>query len=105
MLCVLYTLLYGSRGADRSLFLDEPDNFLALREIQPWLVQAADFAGSEIPQIVLVSHHPEIIDYLGESKLRMLTRKRNGSIRVKTEFDFGGSPLKLSEIVARGWDE
>ena len=36
-LIVLYTIVLGLRGQGYSLFLDEPDNWLSLREIQPWL--------------------------------------------------------------------
>ena len=36
-LFALYCLIFLSKGRRTSLFLDEPDNYLALREIQPWL--------------------------------------------------------------------
>ena len=69
-LIVLYSLLYVVRGEGYSLFLDEPDNYLALREVQPWLTAIQDECGGSISQAVLISHHPEIIDYLAGSSSR-----------------------------------
>lgn len=44
----------------------EPENFLALPEIQPWLLQMADKVEQEACQIFFISHHPELINYLAE---------------------------------------
>lgn len=62
---VLYaiTLLTADQGT--VLFIDEPVNYVALREIQPWLIALADACGGAVPQAVLCSHHPEVIDYPG----------------------------------------
>jgi len=65
MLVALYALTVGLKGEGISLLIDEPDNFLALREIQPWLSQLSDAVGETLEQAVLISHHPEIINYLG----------------------------------------
>ena len=56
---------------------------------------------------IICSHHPELIDYLGLSSGISLSREPSGVTRA-TRIDAlsltteGG--LKLSEIVARGWD-
>ncbi len=97
------TVLTADQGY--SLFLDEPDNYVALREIQPWLVGLKDGCGETIPQAVLCSHHPECIDYLGVDSGLALKREGSGAIRADRLGDVpveGG--LKLSEIVARGWE-
>jgi len=59
MLIGLYTLLFFSTLQKQgfSLFIDEPDNFVALREIQPWLSRLVDECGDSIEQAVLISHH------------------------------------------------
>lgn len=110
-LIALYALLRLSRSRDRpaepgsALFLDEPDNYVALAEIQPWLLELADSCGETIPQAVLCSHHPELIDYLGDDRGRLLVRERSGATRTETLEGIrieGG--LKLSEVIARGWE-
>ena len=77
---------------------------VALPEIQPWLVKLADACGDSLPQAVVCSHHPELIDYLGASAGLVLSREASGVVTTKG-FDperlQGG--LKLSEEVARGW--
>ena len=57
-LIALYCLVFFSNGGRTSLFLDEPDNYLALREIQPWLAAVAEHCGDTLEQAVVVSHHP-----------------------------------------------
>ena len=103
-LVVLYFLLFGLKGQHYTLLIDEPDNFLALREIQPWLAALADLIGDGLEQALLISHHPEIINYLGGSKGRWFSRAESGHARVmETPPDVGS--LSLSETVARGWDK
>ncbi|MGH7490726.1 MAG: AAA family ATPase, partial [bacterium] len=63
-LIAIYTLVHLA-GEQDVLFLDEPDNFLALSEIQPWLMVLSDVCGVRPRQAVICSHHPELIDYLG----------------------------------------
>jgi hypothetical protein len=103
-LIALYSLVRLAAGQGYTLFLDEPDNYVALAEIQPWLVQVADACGTEVPQAVLCSHHPELIDYLGADRGAVLERERSGVTRarsVSAVIDPG--PLKLSEAIAREW--
>lgn len=103
MLIVLYTLVFGLKDESVSLFIDEPDNFLALREIQPWLSNLADAIGDSVEQAVLISHHPEIINYLGGANGRWMERDAQGPVRVG---DVPGSVrgLSLADTVARGWE-
>lgn len=101
MIIALYTLLYGLRDEGVSLFIDEPDNFIALREIQPWLVSLVDACGDSIEQAVLISHHPEIINYLGSAHGRWLEREGQGPVRVADAHKIEG--LTLSETIVRGW--
>ena len=104
-LTVLYGLVDLAQGPDHALFLDEPDNYLALREIQPWLVALEDAVGDKVRQALICSHNPEIIDYLGTECGIFLAKQETGIVTVaKPELNDPGGGLKLSEIVARGWE-
>ena len=103
VLIALYTLIYYARSEDYTLCIDEPENFVALPEIQPWLITLYDFCSDGELQALLVSHHPELIDYLASSAGYWFERQCNAPVRVKriTEDKKGGLPI--SELVARGW--
>ncbi|VTS08084.1 AAA family ATPase [Tuwongella immobilis] len=108
MLIALYSLVKLAVGQGYTLFLDEPDNYVALAEIQPWLIELADACGNEIPQAVLCSHHPELIDYLGRDSGILLQREITGvttakSIAASASKQSTPPHLKLSEHLARGW--
>ncbi|MEC4853266.1 MAG: ATP-binding protein, partial [Jaaginema sp. PMC 1079.18] len=105
-LIVLYTLLYGLKSEDYTLCIDEPENFLALPEIQPWLTQLYDLCSSNKLQALLISHHPELINYLLASPIGYwFERKSNSPVRVKRISDqiAEDSGLPISELIARGW--
>ena len=104
-LIALYSLVRLAAGQGYTLFLDEPDNYLALAEIQPWLIGLADACGKEVPQAVICSHHPEMIDYLGGDRGLVLRRESSGATiaRSSNELAVEGG-LKLSEVIARGWE-
>ncbi len=107
-LIVLYAItLLTAEGT--ALFIDEPVNYVGLREIQPWLITVADACGSEITQAVLCSHHPEVIDYLGGDRGVLLWRDGVGPTRTESLADRlealnRDSPLRLSQLMARGWE-
>lgn len=109
-LIVLYGMITLVRDQGYTLFIDEPENYVALREIQPWLMCLNDATGETFPQAVVSSHHPELIDYLGYEHGIMLQRETSGVITVGRPQTAPGSGeeatvgLKLSELVARGWE-
>ena len=106
VLIVLYGLVYLAKGQGYTFFLDEPDNFVALPEIQPWLMMLADACGDSVTQAVICSHHPELIDYLGTESGLVLSRRDSGVVTARRfESDLVRDGLKLSEVVARGWAE
>ena len=103
-LIALYALIHYARSEDFTLCIDEPENFVALPEIQPWLTSLYDFCNDGELQALLISHHPELIDYLASSAGYWFDyRRSNTPTRVKriTEKNEGGLPI--SELVARGW--
>ena len=92
-----------------ALFIDEPVNYVGLREIQPWLISLADACGDSLPQAVLCSHHPEVIDYLGGERGVLLWRDglsptRLESVAEALESTNRDTPLRLSQLMARGWE-
>ena len=104
-LVVLYALLHlRPESGGVTLFLDEPDNFLALSEIQPWLLELIDLCDKTPSQAVVCSHHPELIDYLGPDSGVLLVRQSSTAITAQPLSELSdGDGLKLSEQLARGW--
>lgn len=106
MLLALYTLLNGTKSEDYTLCIDEPENFLALPEIQPWLTQLYDLCSSGQIQSLLISHHPELINYLLASPIGYwFERGSNAPVRVRPISNelADSSGLPISELIARGW--
>ena len=103
MLILLFTLLYALPGTGWSLFIDEPDNYVALREIQPWLLSLGDALGEEVEQSVLISHHPEIIDYLAGNHGVWFFRDTGGPTRAMDKLNRPLEHITASGAVARGW--
>jgi len=106
MLIALYTLIYGTKSEDYTLCIDEPENFLALPEIQPWLIQLYDLCSEGQLQALLISHHPELINYLLASPIGYwFERQSNAPVRVKiiSSEVADNSGLPVSELIARGW--
>jgi energy-coupling factor transporter ATP-binding protein EcfA2 len=105
-LVALYALIYGTKSEDYTLWIDEPENFLALPEIQPWLMELYDLCSEGKLQALLISHHPELINYLLASPIGYwFERQSNAAVRVKRISDkvADNSGLPVSELIARGW--
>ncbi len=104
-LIAIYALVHITASQGYTLFLDEPDNYVALPEIQPWLEALADACGDTVPQAVICSHHPELIDYLGGDRGLLFARETSGVVTARTlDTSSVEGGLKLSELVARGWE-
>jgi predicted ATPase len=102
-LICLYAILHFLLAKGNTVILDEPDNFVSLREIQPWLMAAADTVEEAKGQLLLISHHPEILNQWAPGGVQFV-REGVGPVRV---VEFRGdpeSPLTPSELVARGWE-
>lgn len=105
-LVALSALLHMGGAQHSALFLDEPDNYLALPEIQPWYMKLRDAIGSapnQVSQAIIISHHPEALDYAGAAERLVLQRAKGGPTTVgKLSLVDLVSGLKVSEQVARG---
>ena len=103
-LIALYTLLHMTKNQTITLCLDEPDNFVALAEIQPLIFEFCDATEEKGPQVIFASHHPEIIDHPGIEKRLLLHRDKGGPTRI-TPLQHGEQlGLASSEMIARGWE-
>lgn len=105
-LIALYTIIHGIKSSDYTLCIDEPENFLALPEIQPWLAQLYDLCSNGELQALLISHHPELINYLLVSPIGYwFERQSNTPVRVKriSSGIVHDSALPVSELIAREW--
>ena len=104
-LIVLYTLLHYVRQVPCPLVcIDEPDNFISLEEIQPWLVSLCQTVEDRGSQALLISHHPELINYLAPQDAVLFSRADGGLTRVKAFHSVPGSTLPPAEVISRGWD-
>ena len=104
-LVALYTILHFLIVRGHTVFIDEPDNFIALREIQPWLLAAEEAVEDHNGQLILISHHPEILNQWASRHGLRFFREKNGQVRTeKFKPDRGGN-LQPSELIARGWED
>ena len=104
---ILYCLLMDAEGGidaegrAKTLLLDEPENYVGLQLIQPWLVELADAMRDE-GQLFVISHHPEVIDYLAADHSLFFERPGGGPTRVRLDPFDRDQGLKASELVTRG---
>jgi len=101
----LYTVLHFAFRSGATLFLDEPDNFIALSEIQPWLDDVLDKLEDETDlQVFLVSHHPELLNRLAVEGGIVLDRPGGRHTRARRFTDTAQTGLLPAELAVRGWD-
>lgn len=99
----LYAIMRFTVRKDVTLCIDEPENYLALAEIQPWLLELETACGDEDAQAILISHHPELIDLLALEKGLLFDRANAGPVRTHPiDVEKVGS-ITVSDFVARGW--
>ena len=101
VLLMLYTLLTAASD-ECTICIDEPENFLALREINPWLNMLIDKTQTQPCQAILISHHPELIDALAVGSGRWVDREADAHSRVQ-RISADASGLSVAELVSRGW--
>jgi predicted ATPase len=102
-LIVLYTILESLKSNNYSVLLvDEPDNFVSLREIQPWLDALMDVCETESKQAVIISHHSEIINKMAHGDEIWFSRPQGAHVVTKPYPTTDG--LTPAETMVRGWD-
>lgn len=103
-LICMYAILHFVVPKGGAVVLDEPDNFISLREIQPWLMAVDDAVEDHGGQVLIISHHPELINQWAPNYGVRFVRDGIGPSRVEK---FRGNPDSLlppAELIARGWE-
>lgn len=81
-LLLLHGLLIGAFDRPAVAFLDEPEIGLAPHEMQPWLAEAMRTLDEQGGQLFVISHHPEVVDYLAPERTFRFSRPGGGRTRV-----------------------
>ena len=102
----LYAVLHFGMKPGATVCFDEPDNFIALKEVQPWLTKVLDRTEEEDTpaQILIASHHPELLNrmaFKGGLQFRRLGCRHSSAHPFDDPADTG---LSAAELVARGWE-
>ncbi|MGA9966831.1 MAG: AAA family ATPase [Terriglobales bacterium] len=103
-LICLYAILHFVVVRGGTVVIDEPDNFISLRELQPWLSAVSDAVEGGHGQIIIISHHPEFINQWAPQYGVQFVRDGNGPVRIE---EFQGEPdsrLSPADLIARGWE-
>lgn len=101
----LYAILQFVIAKRETVFIDEPDNFISLREIQPWLLAADQAVLDSGGQLILVSHHPEILNQWAVHYGLRFFREGNSQARTEEFKADREAILRPSELIARGWED
>ncbi len=88
-------------GAVQTVMFDEPDNYVGLPELQPWVLSLRELL-DENRQAILISHHPEVLTSAGESNGRYLWRDNHSSPTRIGPLDVPEG-MDPGEAIARGW--
>jgi hypothetical protein len=103
MLLALYLLAaYQQTNEHPVILVDEPDNFVGLAEIQPWLEQMLDTRPAD-GQLIVVSHSPEAIATMGEKRVALFSRAGHSAPTQVRRVPPDETGLPLAERIARGW--
>jgi predicted ATPase len=102
-LIALYALTVCSLDGEKTLCIDQPENFVALPEIQPWLVRLMERTSRGQCQALLISQHPELIDLLAARTGYWMERRGGGPTRLRPIQTEDREGMSLSELIARGW--
>ncbi|MBI2302600.1 MAG: AAA family ATPase [Armatimonadetes bacterium] len=104
-LLVMYTAYHATRAEPpgRVLCIDEPAAHLSLREVQPLIAACYDDFEEAGQQLLVASHHPEVINFLAPNKAVVLQRQEGGPVLPVRPFptDVQGL-LTPAEVVAEG---
>jgi energy-coupling factor transporter ATP-binding protein EcfA2 len=102
----LYAVLHFALKPGATLCFDEPDNFIALREVQPWLTKVLDRTEDDEPvaQVLIASHHPELLNRMAFKEGLLLDRPGGRHTRARRFDDQSQTGLSAAELIARGWE-
>jgi len=102
-LLILYVILQSLSRAHSVLLIDEPDNFVSLREIQPWLSELQSACEDHNCQSIIISHHPSIVNSMARGDELWFHRPDGGHTVTGRYPTCKG--LTPAETMGRGWDD
>lgn len=88
-------------GAVPTVLIDEPDNYVGLPELQPWVLSLRELLDDD-HQAVLITHHPEILSSAGRDNGRYLWRDTHTAPTRIGPLDIPQG-MSAGEAIARGW--
>lgn len=101
LLIALYGVLRLGLTQASVVLLDEIENYLSPDEVQPWLRALSTLAEEQGKQIILISHHPESIDYLAADAMWRVSREPQGGhsriARLEPDRDAGETAYDLAK--------
>ena len=103
LLVALYAVYHGLKGSNAVLCLDEPANYLALAEIQPYLSLLRDAVGDGFAQLFVSTHNTEAINYLAPDGGVIFDREDGGPVKILPFPDVNPDGITAAELLARGW--
>ncbi len=103
MLIVLYALIKCLPEDGATLCVDEPENFLALSEIQPWIDELEELCMENEHQALLISHHPRPINLLANDSGIWIDRSGDDQPSRVSPVKEDGTGVSIAHLVERGW--
>jgi hypothetical protein len=100
----LYAILHFVLALGCTVVIDEPDNFISLREIQPWLSAAEEILDQGQGQLIIISHHPEFLNPWAPDHGIYFFREDSGPVRSQPFAGMTNRLLTSAELIARGWE-
>ncbi len=88
-------------GAVQTVLFDEPDNYVGLPELQPWVLSLREILDDH-RQAVLITHHPEVLNSAGQDHGFYLWRDNHTSPTRIAQLTVPEG-ISAGEAVARGW--
>ncbi len=102
-LLLLYGFLYGALDRPAIAFIDEPETGLAPHEMQPWLSAMKQAIEDHRGQALVISHHPEVIDYVASAHTIRFRRPQGGpAITEEVTLETTGG-MRVSEWLSQPW--
>lgn len=102
LLVALFGMLRFGLTKASVIALDECENFVAPSEIQPWLWAVRDATAERGQQLLVISHHPESINYMAADAAWRMWRDRQGGhsriARLEPDLDVGENAYDLVKL-------
>ena len=103
-LIVLYAVLHFAVGQGATVCIDEPENFVALRELQPFMLSVEEKLEESGGQVLLISHGSEFINRMPIHSAVVFERPNRKHVQIVPFSMNGITSLSPAEVMARGWE-